>query len=100
MQNKMLENRLPVRIKSGAGLPPDFTEGVIVGIYTIEMPVLGRFYAVDVGRPVSDDYPYQVVGVPEIHLEEWPEQPDAVCGCCKTSEGVCPRCCQDMSKTC
>jgi hypothetical protein len=91
----MFQNQLPVKIKSGAGLPPDFTEGVVVGIMTIEMPVLGRFYAVDVGRPVSDVYPYQVVGVPEIQLEE-PCQPDPVCFCCKTSEGQCPRCGQNM----
>ena len=54
---------------TNAKLPSDFSEGKVVGCFTIDMPVIGRVYAIDVGRPISETYPYQVVGVPEIHLE-------------------------------
>ena len=72
----MLENRLPVRIKPAAGLPKELTTGIVVGIFTTEMPVLGCIYAVDVEQPVSEEYPYQVVGIAECHLE--PYRPDEV----------------------
>jgi hypothetical protein len=63
-----MKNGLRVKIKQGAGLPSEFTEGVIVGVIAISMPFIGKVYAVDVGKEVEKQYPYQVVGIPEIHM--------------------------------
>jgi len=48
--------------------------GKIVGCSTIELPVLGRMYIVEVitsTQPLpSDTYPFTTIAVPEIHLDK------------------------------
>jgi hypothetical protein len=54
-----------VRIHPNAGV-----EGVgrVVGCATVELPVMGRCFIVDLGERLSPDYPFTCVIVPEIHL--------------------------------
>lgn len=40
------------------GVMNNVTEGVICGVATIDMAVLGPLYIIDIGRRLSDDYPY------------------------------------------
>lgn len=65
----MLPYGTKVRISEKACIPNGINEGVIVGVINSGIPIFGLGYAVDVGRPVSESYPYHVVVVFEIHFE-------------------------------
>lgn len=65
----MLENGTLVRILSGAALPKRIRYGRIVGYTLVSQPIVGAFYAVNVHEEISAEYPYEVIGIFEIHLE-------------------------------
>ncbi len=58
-----------VVIDERACLPAELTNGIVLGKALTPLPILGAGYIVDVGRKISEEYPYSACMVFELHLK-------------------------------
>lgn len=64
--NPLLPYGFKVKVGPENNIPPHITDGKVVDVFTTE---IGRIYAVDFGKIISEEYPYTTIGIPEVFFE-------------------------------